>query len=140
MSIKAKRNDDVKLTSYKTDSEFQQGHWDEFPRIKHGTDGKEITSRYFRRQVCIIILYGYHFYDFFRVKEVDQQSKKLLLDLEWNPRSIYQTIIQREETETGVKSSKNHDASAEECLGNDEVREIMTKNLSTLSRLVEGNC
>ena len=74
----------------------------------------------------------------FRVKEVDQQSKKLLLDLEWNPRSIYQTIIQREETETGVKSSKNHDASAEECLENDEVREIMTKNLSTLSRLVEG--
>ena len=74
----------------------------------------------------------------FRVKEVDQQSKKLLLDLEWNPRSIYQTIIQREETETGVKSSKNHDASAEECLQNDEVREIMTKNLSTLSRLVEG--
>ena len=77
-------------------------------------------------------------FDFFRVKEVDQQSKKLLADLEWNPRSIYQTIIQREETETGVKSSKNHDASAEECLQNDEVREIMTKNLSTLSRLVEG--
>ena len=62
----------------------------------------------------------------------------MLADLEWNPRSIYQTIIQREETETGVKSSKNHDASAEECLQNDEVREIMTKNLSTLSRLVEG--
>ena len=80
-----------------------------------------------------------HIFVILRVKEVDQQSKKLLPDLEWNPRSIYQTIIQREETETGVKSSKNHDASAEECLKNDEVREIMTKNLSTLSRLVEGN-
>ena len=87
---------------------------------------------------CVFKFFGALIYWILRVKEVDQQSKKLLLDLEWNPRSIYQTIIQREETETGVKSSKNHDASVEECLQNDEVREIMTKNLSTLSRLVEG--
>ena len=75
-----------------------------------------------------------------RVKEVDIQSQTLLPDLEWNPRSIYQTIIQKEETETGIRSDKNLNASVEECLKNDKVREVLDKNLSTLSRLVEGTC
>ena len=75
---------------------------------------------------------------FFRVKEVDTQSHTLLPDLEWNPRSIYQTIIQQEETETGVRSDKDLNASVDECLKHDKVREILDKNLNTLSRLVEG--
>ena len=74
----------------------------------------------------------------FRVKEVDTQSHTLLPDLEWNPRSIYQTIIQQEETETGVRSDKDLNASVDECLKHDKVREILDKNLNTLSRVVEG--
>ena len=73
-----------------------------------------------------------------RVKEVDTQSHTLLPDLEWNPRSIYQTIIQQEETETGVRSDKDLNASVDECLKHDKVREVLDKNLNTLSRLVEG--
>ena len=73
-----------------------------------------------------------------RVKEVDIQSHTLLPDLEWNPRSIYQTIIQQEETETGIRSDKDLNASVDDCFKNDKVREVLNKNLSTLSRLVEG--
>ena len=69
---------------------------------------------------------------------MDTQSHTLLPDLEWNPRSIYQTIIQQEETETGVRSDKDLNASVDECLKHDKVREILDKNLNTLSRLVEG--
>ena len=73
-----------------------------------------------------------------RVSDVDQRSKELLQSLEWNPKSIFQNIIQREETATGIKSEKNHNASIEECLKSNEVNEIMEKNLNTLALLVEG--
>ena len=63
----------------------------------------------------------------------------LLPDLEWNPRSIYRSIIQQEETETGVKSDKDLNATVDECLENDKVREVLDKNLTTLCRLVEGD-
>ena len=63
----------------------------------------------------------------FRVKEVDTQSHTLLPDLEWNPRSIYQTIIQQEETETGVRSDKDLTASVDTCLIHDKVRKISDK-------------
>ena len=73
------------------------------------------------------------------MKEIDLQSMTLLPDLEWNPRSIYRSIIQQEETETGIKSEKDLNATVDECLGNDRVREVLDKNLTTLCRLVEGN-
>jgi Ras GTPase-activating-like protein IQGAP2/3 len=73
-----------------------------------------------------------------RVFDVDQRSKDLLNKLEWNPRSVYNSLIQNEEMETGVKSERNHNASVEECLKSEEVLETMKTNLKTLSLLVEG--
>ena len=72
------------------------------------------------------------------MREIDLQSTTLLPDLEWNPRSIYRSIIQQEETETGIKSEKDLNATVDECLENDKVREVLDKNLTTLCRLVEG--